>query len=158
MTDVRVGIASAASDDAQWCLNQYFAELQRRFDSGFDPGAGKRVDAADMTPPLGWFVLARAGEEAVGCGALVRLGADVGEIKRVWVSPDLRGGGIATHIMDRLEKLAIAAGFTRVRLDTNGALTEAQAMYARRGYRAIARYNDNPYAQHWFEKTLDGAA
>ena len=34
-----------------------------------------------------------------------------------------------------------------VRLDTNAALTEAIAMYERAGYRAIERYNDNPYAE-----------
>ena len=45
-------------------------------------------------------------------------------------------------------------GHTTVRLDTNGTLTEAIAMYERAGYRHIERYNDNPYAQAWFEKEL----
>jgi hypothetical protein len=27
-------------------------------------------------------------------------------------------------------------------------------MYERAGYAAIDRYNDNPYAEAWFEKTL----
>ena len=86
--------------------------------------------------------------------AEIGLGDKVGEIKRVWSSPALRGTGMATRIMDRLEQLAREAGYGRLRLDTNGALTEAQAMYRKRGYREIARYNDNPYAQHWFEKDL----
>ncbi len=33
-------------------------------------------------------------------------------------------------------------------------LSEAIAMYETTGYRSIDRYNDNPYAQHWFEKEL----
>jgi len=37
-------------------------------------------------------------------------------------------------------------------------LVEAQAKYRREGYREIARYNDNPYAQHWFEKKLEPTA
>ena len=41
-----------------------------------------------------------------------------------------------------------------VRLDTNGTLVEAIAMYERAGYRPIERYNDNPYAQAFFEKRL----
>ncbi len=45
-------------------------------------------------------------------------------------------------------------GHTTVRLDTNGTLVEAIAMYERAGYRHIGRYNDNPYAQAWFEKEL----
>jgi ribosomal protein S18 acetylase RimI-like enzyme len=41
-----------------------------------------------------------------------------------------------------------------VRLDTNGTLAEAQALYRKAGYREIERYNDNPYADFWFEKIL----
>jgi hypothetical protein len=48
-------------------------------------------------------------------------------------------------------------GSHRVRLDTNGTLTEAIAMYERAGYRSIARYNDNPYAHAFFEKAIAGA-
>ena len=45
-------------------------------------------------------------------------------------------------------------GHDVVRLDTNGTLSEAIAMYGRAGYRPIERYNDNPYAQAFFEKAL----
>lgn len=45
-------------------------------------------------------------------------------------------------------------GLTTLRLDTNRSLTEARALYARNGYREILRYNDNPYADHWFEKRM----
>jgi hypothetical protein len=40
------------------------------------------------------------------------------------------------------------------RLDTNRALTEAIAMYRRRGYVEVPRFNDERYAHHWFEKPL----
>jgi hypothetical protein len=33
-------------------------------------------------------------------------------------------------------------------------LDEARAMYLGAGYAEITRYNDNPYANHWFEKRL----
>lgn len=151
---IDIAPAVAASDDAQWCLTQYYAELQARFDAGFDPDAGKPVDVSDMEPPKGWFLMARLDQRPAGCGALIRLDDGTGEIKRVWAAPELRGLGVATGLMDRLEDLARDAGFARVRLDTNGVLTEAQAMYRKRGYREIARYNDNPYAEHWFEKDL----
>ncbi|HHZ07698.1 MAG TPA: GNAT family N-acetyltransferase, partial [Rhizobiales bacterium] len=106
------------------------------------------------TPPAGWFLVARVGEEPVGCGALKRLDDATGEIKRVWTAGTERGLGVASRIMDRVEALARDAGFKRVRLDTNRTLVEAQAMYRSRGYREIGRYNDNPYAHHWFEKAL----
>ena len=41
-----------------------------------------------------------------------------------------------------------------VRLDTNKALVEAIAMYRSSGYREIPRFNTEPFAHHWFEKTL----
>jgi ribosomal protein S18 acetylase RimI-like enzyme len=47
-------------------------------------------------------------------------------------------------------------GMLRLRLDTNHTLAEAQALYRSAGYREIARFNDNPYADFWFEKQLAG--
>ena len=54
----------------------------------------------------------------------------------------------------RLEDTARELGWKRVRLDTNRALKEAQTMYRKAGYHEIGRYNDNPYADYWFEKDL----
>lgn len=151
---VTVAVETADSADASLCLRSYYDELAQRFPNGFDPGAIANFDPAEMTPPKGWFVVARLEGAAVGCGALKRLDAAVGEVKRVWTSPSVRGMGIASRIMDRLEALAAEIGFRSVRLDTNGTLTEARALYLNRGYREIERYNDNPYADHWFEKDL----
>ena len=57
-------------------------------------------------------------------------------------------------LLRHLEQVAADLGHTTVWLDTNGTLVEAIAMYERSGYRHIGRYNDNPYAQVWFEKKL----
>ena len=46
------------------------------------------------------------------------------------------------------------AGLTKLRLETNRALTEAQALYRAEGYREVAPFNAEPYAHHWFEKRL----
>jgi GNAT superfamily N-acetyltransferase len=98
--------------------------------------------------------VARLAGRPVGCGALKRFSADAGEIKRVWVAHEMRGKGVASRLMDELEAQARKAGFQTVKLDTNKALTEAHALYRKRGYGEIERYNDNPYAHHWFEKRL----
>ena len=55
---------------------------------------------------------------------------------------------------ERLEGSAREVGLTTLRLDTNKALTEAHALYRKEGYRDVGRFNDNPYAHHWFEKRL----
>ena len=151
---IEVAPEPAAGADAQWCLQQYYAELQSRFDAGFDPQAGKPVDVADMSPPEGRFVIARIEGELAGCGALVRLGGDIGEIKRVWTAPSARGQGVAAAILEKLETCALQIGLARLRLDTNRSLKEATALYRNAGYHEIERYNDNPYAHHWFEKWL----
>lgn len=144
----------SSSNDASWCLEQYFAELAARFDQGFDPQAGKSVSAAEMTPPAGLFLLARLDGRPVGCAALLRLDDETAEIKRMWIAPEVRGLGLARRMLDQLESVALEWKFRRVRLDTNRALTEAQALYRRQGYAEIERYNDNPYAHCWFEKAL----
>jgi ribosomal protein S18 acetylase RimI-like enzyme len=98
-------------------------------------------------------VVARLDGEAAGCGG-VRFHPEFGEIKRMWVAPHARGMGIARRILHRLEELVGERGLWIVRLDTNRVLTEAQALYRSCGYREIPRFNDNPYAHHWFEKAL----
>lgn len=128
--------------------------MQGRFEAGFDPDAVANFDPAEMTPPKGWFVIARYEGRAVGCGALKSLEPGIGEVKRVWIDQSMRGQGLAGRIMDRLEAIGHDAGMTALRLDTNRALSEAHALYRKLGYREIARYNDNPYADHWFEKRL----
>jgi GNAT superfamily N-acetyltransferase len=144
----------ASTADARWCLDQYAANLGRLFPEGFDQSRGNRLEPADVLPPHGHFVIARLDGRAVGCGALKVLGKRTGEIKRVWTAEEVRGQGIASKIMDALEEIARAQGFERLLLDTNRALVAAQAMYAKRGYREIAAYNNNPYAHHWYEKRM----
>ncbi len=136
-------------------MRSYFAELDIRFRDGFDPGAGGAArDAAAMRPPGGAFVVIMAGDRTVGCGGLQRIDDDTVEIKRMWIHPDWRGAGLGRRLLAELERIAADRGSGRVVLDTNEVLTEAVTMYERNGYVAIERYNDNPYAHHWFAKRL----
>jgi ribosomal protein S18 acetylase RimI-like enzyme len=59
----------------------------------------------------------------------------------MWVNPEWRGAGLAPTVAP-LEAVAVELGYETVRLDTNGTLTDAIALYERAGYRRIARYND----------------
>ena len=151
---ITVSLESATSIHARACLAAYFAELAERFEGGFDAGMAGREIGAEFAPPHGAFFVARRAGEAVGCGGFVALDAETAEIKRVWTSPAARGLGVARAVLLAVEAEARARGFRRLRLDTNRALKEAQAMYLRAGYRDIERYNDNPYAHRWFEKAI----
>lgn len=133
-------------------MDAYFAELDRRFPGGFDPGSAGVEDMAAAQG--GAFVLATSDGEPVACGGIRALGAGVGEIKRMWVHPGWRGAGLGSRLLRHLEQTAAGLGHDVVRLDTHRSLGEAVAMYERSGYRDIERYNDNPYAQAFFEKRL----
>jgi DNA-binding MarR family transcriptional regulator len=146
---VSIEIEDPKSADARWCLAHYFAELGDRFEERFDPGRTLPADAADMVPPAGVFLIARFSGQPAGCGALKH-----GELVRMWVDRPHRGLGIGARILEALEEQARALGHETVRLYTNRSLTEAKAMYRARGYVEIPRYNDDPYANHWFEKRL----
>lgn len=158
MNAASIAIAAEPEDsrDARSCVAAYYKELDERFEGGFDPGnggyAGKPAEAA------GVFLIARLHGRAVGCGALKPLDASTAEIKRMWVAPDARGLGIARRLLDALEGQARRMGMERIILDTNRSLLEAQAMYRKAGYRDTGRYNDNPYADFFFEKELGALA
>ena len=165
--------ADLASPVARDVVGRYFAEIGRRF--GFDPSGETEKDSKLLSPPTGVFVIAVSDGEPVACGGLgtISLLADdpliggplggapltegprVGELKRMWVHDDWRGAGLGSRLLRHLEDQARALGHDVVRLDTNAALPEAISMYERSGYRAIARYSDNPWATHFFEKRLD---
>jgi DNA-binding MarR family transcriptional regulator/GNAT superfamily N-acetyltransferase len=150
---VDIAFEEPTSTDARWCLDEYFRELAARFDSGFDRGGDSSADE-ELIPPTGFFVVARLDGEPAGCGGLKRIDRATGEIKRVWTAPTARGLGVARRVLRKLEGAARDEGIGALRLDTNRALKEAHALYRKEGYREIARYNDNPYAHHWFEKRL----
>ena len=142
------------SADARFCLGEYFAELDRRFDAGFDPVRGIAAELDLMRPPAGVFVVATLHGEPVGCGGLRFYGDDPTELKRMWVAESARGLGLGRRLLEELERLAAEHGTRVLRLETNRNLVEAIALYRSSGYREVAPFNDLPYAHHWFEKRL----
>jgi DNA-binding MarR family transcriptional regulator/GNAT superfamily N-acetyltransferase len=151
---VRVEVVDPRRADAQYCVESYFAELGRRFDAGFDPARSISADHDELTPPAGLLLVATLHTEPVGCGGLKLHGAEPAEIKRMWVSPEARGLGLGRRLLAELERKAIAYGAPVVRLETNRTLTEAIALYRAAGYREVPAFNTEPYAHHWFEKSL----
>jgi DNA-binding MarR family transcriptional regulator len=149
---VTIEDADPASGPAQEAIGRYFAELRERF--GFLHSELVPDEARALRPPDGIFVLVVSDGKPVACGGVQSLEPTLGEIKRMWVLGSWRGAGLGSRLLGHLEDRARSLGHVTVRLDTNQALTEAIAMYYRSGYRAIDRYNDNPYATHFFEKSL----
>ena len=155
---VEVAVRSPADPAARACVRAYFDELGRRFDRGFDPGQSLPAGDQEMIPPAGLFLVATLHSDAVGCGGLKFHRDAPAELKRMWVAPAARGLGLGRRLLRELEARAAAHGVSVLRLETNGSLAEAISLYQTSGYREVDPFSDEPYAQHWFEKTLGQAS
>lgn len=155
---IRYAIEDPASDDARWCIEQYFAELGKRFESGFDPSISVPADAREMTAPNGAFIVGRLHGEAIGCVALKFHEKLPAELKRMWVSVSARGMGVGRRLLAEAEQHARQAGVSVIRLETNQALSEAVRLYRQAGYAEVAPFSAEPYADHWFEKELNSSS
>jgi DNA-binding MarR family transcriptional regulator/GNAT superfamily N-acetyltransferase len=151
---VEVAPIDPAHPNARHCLRAYFADLDRRFETGFDPTLSIPADEEEMRPPAGLFLLASLRTEPIGCGALKFHAGKPAEVKRMWVAESARGLGIGRRLLSELENHAIAHGARTLRLETNKSLAEAISLYRSAGFVEIAAFNAEPYAHHWFEKRL----
>lgn len=146
--------ADPDSPDARWCIEQYYQELARRFDGGFDAHLSTVADVADFAPPRGLFVVGRLEGRPVACGALKLVSPEVAYLKRMWVDGSVRGAGLGRRLLGALEEAARRLGCAIVQLETNRELTEAIRLYRTSGYEEVEPFNDEFYAHHWFRKSL----
>jgi len=141
-------------DDARSCLARYTAELNQRSTRRFDPKVGATALPQELRPPAGRFFVAHLHGETVGCGAVKHHADAPAEIKRMWIAPHARGLGIGRRLLDTLEACARDAGARIARIETNSDLTEALSLYISTGWVEVERFNDEPFADRWLEKTL----
>jgi GNAT superfamily N-acetyltransferase len=151
---VEVAPIDPAHPHAQHCLHAYFAELNRRFDTGFDPALSTLPDEEELRLPAGLFLVASLRGEPIGCGGLKFHDSAPPDIKRMWVADSARGLGVGRRLLGELEAQAAKHGARAVRLETNRTLTEAISLYRSAGYVEVNPFNDEAYAHHWFEKQL----
>ena len=152
LVDVR--IVEPSSEDAEFCIRSYFAELDKRFDNGFDLEISKSADVTEFVEPTGLLLVAYLHDEPIGCGALRFYGAEGTDVKRMWVADSRRGLGVGRRILSELERHARQRGIALLRLETNHNLTEAISLYQSAGYVEVDAFNSEPYAHHWFAKDL----
>lgn len=140
--------------EAEYCLDAYYRELAERFEEGFEVARSRNPQAGQMMRPRGAFLVALSDGLPIGCVGLKGIGNGMAEIKRLWVAPCARGLGLSKRLMERAEGVARELSIATLRLDTNRALPEARQLYLKTGWTEIARFNDDPYAHHFFEKSL----
>ncbi|CAB3766962.1 GNAT family N-acetyltransferase [Paraburkholderia humisilvae] len=151
---VNFALEDPDSDDARCCFEQYFGELDERFEAGFDPSISLSADADELRAPAGALIVARLHGRAIGCVALKFHKKSPAELKRMWVSPSARGMGVGRRLIVEAEKRARQSKVRIIHLETNRALREAISLYRQAGYVEVDAFNAEPYADHWFEKRL----
>ena len=102
------------------------------------------LDADEVAPGRGAFVVARRAGDVVGCGAVRILEPGVAEVKRMYVVPDRRGEGVGGTVLAALVSRARDLGAARLVLETGSQQPEAIALYERNGFHRIPCFG--PYA------------
>jgi len=92
------------------------------------------------------FIARDGGGAAVGMGALKRHGEGLGEVKRMFTSPEARGDGLAGKIVGEIESLARQEGLQRLALETGAvpSFGAAWRVYERAGFTRCGAFLDYP--------------
>ena len=121
----------------------------------FEPEDSHYLEISDLCADQIRFFAAWRDDLALGCIALANMG-DYGEIKSLFVSPDVRGTGTGALLLDHLEAEARSQNISHLRLETGDTLHAAHRLYRRAGYIAcgpFGNYVESP-ASVFMEKHL----
>lgn len=152
---IRIDIESPLQDEVRSLvaqLNAYMMPLTpRQFQF--------QLTAEQMAEPTVTVFVARdeAGK-AVGMGSLKDHGDGLGEVKRMFTLPELRGQRLGSALLQRIEGLARDKGIGRLVLETGEApgFEPAWRVYERGGFNvcgAVLDYPDSGYSR-FYEKKL----
>lgn len=137
ITIARAPLSAEVSRDLIAALN---AELSGAYS---EPGATHfSLDPEEVTTGRGAFLVIHQDGIPVGCGALRRLDAETAELKRMYVSPTVRGQGLGRRLVAALEAEAWTLGVRRLVLETGIRQTAALALYERTGFHPIPLYGE----------------
>ncbi len=98
----------------------------------------------DYAPPRGRLLLAFHHERAVGCVALRPIDPATGELKRLYVRPEVRGKRVGRRLVEQAIAAAKEIGYRRLVLDTLPQMSEAQVLYRSFGFVEVPAYYENP--------------
>ncbi|MCU1375564.1 MAG: GCN5-related N-acetyltransferase [Actinomycetia bacterium] len=139
---------SAAEAPAADLIEAMVQEMDALYGGRIDGDGMPSATPADFERPKGTFLVGYLDGEPVTGGGVKTLAPGLGEIKRMYVAPHVRGQGIARRLLTALEEASWRLGHERVRLDTGPDQPHAKALYESAGYVEIPDYNDNPKATY----------
>lgn len=135
---MKIETAPIDAEDSQ----QLIADMWREVDSIYGNREPTAPELGGMDAKGAVFLIARAEGRAVGCVALRPISAEIAEVKRMYVQPAARRGGVALKLMQRLEEIAREKGLREIRLETGLKQPAAIRLYEGLGYERIARFGD----------------
>jgi putative acetyltransferase len=117
-----------------------------------------QLTVEQMAEPSVTLFVARAEGRPVGMGALKDHGNSVGEVKRMFTLPEVRGKRVGTAILQQIEGLARQKHLARLVLETGEApgFEPAYRVYERGGFTtcgAVLDYPDSGFSR-FYEKKL----
>ncbi|MDR7268529.1 DNA-binding MarR family transcriptional regulator/GNAT superfamily N-acetyltransferase [Pelomonas saccharophila] len=131
---------------AEYGLNAHFEALVARicadFVDQFQPGREACWIAARGVERLGCVMLVQARDEATG-----KVKPGVAKLRLLLLEPHARGLGLGKRLVRQCSDFAREAGYQRIVLWTQSALTSARAIYAAEGYRLVASEAVNSFGQ-----------
>jgi GNAT superfamily N-acetyltransferase len=137
ITIARVELTAEVSRSLIASLNAELMELYP------EPGANHfQLDPGEVTHDRGTFLVIYRGGTPVGCGALRLLDAETAELKRMYVSPLVRGKGLGRRLMGALEAEARVLGVRRLVLETGIRQSAALALYRATGFQPIPLFGE----------------
>jgi GNAT superfamily N-acetyltransferase len=108
-----------------------------------EPGATHfDLHPEEVAEGRGIFLVIYRDGTPVGCGALRLLDAETAELKRMYLSPAVRGRGLGRRLVAALEAEARALGVRRLVLETGVRQAAALALYRATGFHPIPLYGE----------------
>jgi GNAT superfamily N-acetyltransferase len=137
---ITIARAELASDVSRALIGALNAELSGIYP---EPGATHfNLDPEDVTGGRGTFLIVYREGTPIGCGALRVLDAETAELKRMYVSPSVRGTGLGRRLVIALEAEARALGVQRLVLETGIRQVAALALYRATGFEPIPLFGE----------------
>jgi ribosomal protein S18 acetylase RimI-like enzyme len=138
----RFGDAPAARRLIESVWREHFRDHPDPFVRDFIYSRLSDVDNADTVyADRALFLCAIAERTIVGTGAIKRFDDRECDMVRMFVAPIYRGRGIARTIAYGLISFAGNAGYDRIRLSSNNALTASHRLYERLGFQLTASWD-----------------